>query len=127
MTGHSRSVRTVPFLPQGAGPALRRHAIEAAAAALAGVGLVGLAALVTYSSGDPSWNTASPLPPANLVGGAGAWLSDAGLQSFGYATAVPPLALIAWGWRLWARRSSNPAWPAPAGRSSRCATPARCT
>ena len=80
MTGHSRSLRTVPFLPQGTGAALRRHTIEAAAAALAGIGLVGLAALVTYSSGDPSWNTASPLPPANLVGGAGAWLADAGFD-----------------------------------------------
>ena len=110
MTGRSQGLRTVPFLPERARAGLRRHAIEAGAAGLAAAGLVWLTALASYSPGDPSWNTSSPLPAANLAGSAGAWLADAGLQTFGWATAVPALAMLAWGWRLWREQRLPAPW-----------------
>ena len=110
MTGRSQSLRTVPFLPQSARASLRRYAIEAGAAGLAAAGLVWLTALASYSPGDPSWNTSSPLPPANLAGSVGAWLADASRQTFGWAAAVPALALITWGWRLWREHRLPSPW-----------------
>ncbi len=110
MTGRSQGIRTVPFLPESTRASLRRHAIEAAAAGLAAAGLVWLTAIASYSPGDPSWNTSSPLPAANLAGSAGAWLADAGLQTFGWAAAVPALAMLAWGWRLWREQRLPSPW-----------------
>ncbi|MDP6953538.1 MAG: DNA translocase FtsK 4TM domain-containing protein [Alphaproteobacteria bacterium] len=110
MTGRSHGIRTVPFLPERMRASLRRHAIEAGAAGLAAAGLVWLTAVASYNPGDPSWNTSSPLPADNLAGSAGAWLADAGLQTFGWAAAVPALAMLAWGWRLWREQRLPSPW-----------------
>ncbi len=110
MTGRSQGIRTVPFLPESTRANLRRRAIEAGAAGLAAAGLVWLTAIASYSPGDPSWNTSSPLPAANLAGSVGAWLADAGLQTFGWAATVPALAMLAWGWRLWREQRLPSPW-----------------
>jgi S-DNA-T family DNA segregation ATPase FtsK/SpoIIIE len=89
------------LLPASAGAALVRRAAETTAVALAAAGLVMLAALATYTRADPSWNTASGGAVANVAGRAGAWLADALLQPFGVAAAVPAVALLVWGFRLW--------------------------
>jgi S-DNA-T family DNA segregation ATPase FtsK/SpoIIIE len=48
-------------------------------------GAVVLLSLATHRADDPSWNTASSEGAKNLLGGFGAALSDAVLQSIGYA------------------------------------------
>ena len=78
----------------------RRGLAGLAAMALAAAALALAATLLTYHPGDPSLNTATPQPAANLLGHPGAITADLLLQSFGLAAALPPLALLAWAWRL---------------------------
>ncbi|MBB2201884.1 DNA translocase FtsK [Gluconacetobacter tumulisoli] len=58
------------------------------------------AALWSYSPLDPSMNTASSQVPTNLLGIVGSYLADALLQNVGILSALPVLALAAWGWRV---------------------------
>ena len=72
---------------------------------VSGVGLLGLACVITlstlsYHSADPSWNRASDTEPQNLVGGLGASIADMLLQILGLASIMLCISLIAWGWRL---------------------------
>ena len=71
-------------------------------AALFALGLA--AALLSYDPADPSLNTASARPVSNLAGPAGAVVADILLQGFGYAAALPVLALLAWAFRLATQR-----------------------
>ncbi len=70
--------------------------------ALAGLAL--LLALLSHDPADPSMSTATSRAPVNLVGQVGASVSDLLLQGFGYAGAVPVVALLAWAFRLGAHR-----------------------
>ncbi|HUZ63375.1 MAG TPA: DNA translocase FtsK 4TM domain-containing protein [Acetobacteraceae bacterium] len=83
---------------------IRRRLAELGGLALGLVGLALLLALVSYHAHDPSFDTASGAPVRNLAGPAGAVLADLLLQGFGIAGALPALVLLAWGWRLGARR-----------------------
>ena len=67
---------------------------------LAVAALLLLLALISYTSHDPSLNTATSQRPSNLVGVAGAITADLLLQSFGVAALLPVMALVAWSWRL---------------------------
>ena len=69
---------------------------------LAGVAL--LVALVCYNPLDPSFNTATSLPPKNLAGPVGAIAADLLLQSFGLAAVLPSIAMLAWAWRIASHR-----------------------
>nr|WP_245704901.1 DNA translocase FtsK [Belnapia rosea] len=71
-------------------------------AALAGLGL--LVALASYDPADPSLSTATGRTPTNLAGPAGAVVADLLLQGFGWAGALPGLALLGWAWRLGTHR-----------------------
>ncbi|HUW81056.1 MAG TPA: DNA translocase FtsK 4TM domain-containing protein [Acidocella sp.] len=82
---------------------LRRRMSELAAVFCALAGLTLLLALVSYNSHDPSFDTVSTGPTANLAGPAGADLADLMLQGFGIAGFIPPLILLAWSYRLGAR------------------------
>ncbi|GAA0572580.1 FtsK/SpoIIIE family DNA translocase [Caenispirillum bisanense] len=82
---------------------------------LLGLGLVVVAgvvatALLTHTPGDPSWNTASDAEPVNALGRFGATLSDAALQGFGLAAALPLLAVLSWGVRLISGQHVSAAW-----------------
>ena len=110
MAGRSRTTRKMPLLPAGMSEFLRRRAIEMIGVTLAVCGLLGFAALATYVPGDTSWNTASDGTVSNLLGRGGAWLSDFGLQTFGLAALIPPLALLTWGWRLWSQFRIRGLW-----------------
>ena len=57
-------------------------------------------ALWSYDPRDPSANTASSQPPANLLGRSGAYMADFMLQDFGIVGMVAIFCLLAWGWRL---------------------------
>ena len=69
---------------------------------LAGVAL--LVALACYNPLDPSFNTATSLPPNNLAGPIGAIAADLLLQSFGLAAVLPSIAMLAWAWRIASHR-----------------------
>jgi len=82
----------------------RRHAAEMVGLTLGLVGLAILVALATYDPRDPSLNTATTRPAANLAGPLGAAFADILLQGFGLAAALPGIALLAWCWRIASRR-----------------------
>ena len=100
----------MPLLPAGMSEFLRRRAIEMIGVTLAVAGLLGFAALATYVPGDPSMNTSGDGPASNMLGLAGAKLSDLGLQTFGLGAVVLPLALLVWGWRLWSQFRITGLW-----------------
>jgi S-DNA-T family DNA segregation ATPase FtsK/SpoIIIE len=68
--------------------AVRRFAVRSWGAALIALSLAGAVALATHSPTDPSLNTAAGGPPANWLGSAGAYVSDALLLLFGLGSAL---------------------------------------
>ncbi|HET6521246.1 MAG TPA: DNA translocase FtsK 4TM domain-containing protein, partial [Geminicoccaceae bacterium] len=89
--------------------ALRRRGLQALGLALIAAAALIAVALWGYEPADPSWNQATDAAAANPLGGLGAHLADALLQSFGYAGYVVPFALACWGARLAAE--APPTWP----------------
>jgi len=70
-----------------------------------------LLALATYSSSDPSWNTASSVAkPHNWAGLVGAWLGDFLLQALGVSAFFLPLWLGGLGWTWMRSRPGGSAW-----------------
>jgi len=68
-----------------------------------GFGLLVLFSLVSYRTYDPSWNTAAGnVPPQNLGGYVGSYLSDLLLQTFGLAALLIPIGVFVLGWK-WIR------------------------
>ncbi|MFC7475406.1 DNA translocase FtsK 4TM domain-containing protein [Dankookia sp. GCM10030260] len=100
------SVSTAPlagvrrFASPAVKAAMRRRLFEVLGLACGLAGLALLVALASYDPTDPSLNTATTRRAANLVGPAGAVLADLLLQGFGWAAALPGVALLAWAWRL---------------------------
>jgi S-DNA-T family DNA segregation ATPase FtsK/SpoIIIE len=74
---------------------LRRFAVRSWGAVLLALSLAGAVALATHSANDPSLSTAAGGPPANWLGGPGAYASDALLLLFGLGCVlfVPVVAL----------------------------------
>ncbi len=71
------------------------------------LGIAGVAlglALCTYSSSDPSFDTATIGPVRNVAGHPGADVADLLFQWFGLAGALPSACLLAWAWRIASRR-----------------------
>jgi S-DNA-T family DNA segregation ATPase FtsK/SpoIIIE len=79
---------------------LRRRAMEMCGLLVAIVAIALGVALGSHNPADPSFNTATHGPTTNLAGPAGALVSDLLLQGFGFAAALPCLALLAWSFRL---------------------------
>jgi len=82
-----------------------RGQLHARLAELGGLGLLALAlaigvALWSYNPLDPSYDTATGAAPTNLLGGIGAFLSDALVQWVGIGSAIPIVVLLAWSWRV---------------------------
>ncbi len=98
------------LLPAGAGDFLRRRLRELGGLILIAAGGGLLAALLSFSPGDPSLNSASAAAVRNLLGPAGAYLSDALLQGFGLAAFLPSPVLVIWGWKLFRKRSVPRPW-----------------
>jgi len=88
------------YLPMGMRLFLARRFEEAAGAGLVALGLFGLAALMSWSSADPSLNNATGLPPQNWMGLPGAYISDILLQTLGLGALVLLVPPIVWGVRL---------------------------
>ena len=79
---------------------VRRRLAELCGVVLGLCGVALLVALASYNPRDPSLNTAASVRVTNLVGPAGAVLSDLLLQGFGLAGALPGMAMLAWAWRI---------------------------
>ena len=99
------SRRQTALLPPGIGDFLRRRMFE-----LSGLALVALAGLLvlslfSFDPTDPSLNTAGGGTVNNLLGYPGAVMSDIALQTFGLATGLIVVVLIAWGLRLIRRQA----------------------
>jgi S-DNA-T family DNA segregation ATPase FtsK/SpoIIIE len=101
---------TGAVFPAGTGDFLRRRVSEAGGFGLLAMGAFAGLALATYSPSDPSFNSAAPGEPKNLLGFAGASVADALLQTLGFAAAVPVLALLAWGWLFLRKRGPRRMW-----------------
>ncbi len=99
-----------PFLPQGVSDFLHRRAVEASGLAVLLTGIALLAAILSFSSNDPSLNKAVDAPVSNLMGPWGAVIADLGLQAIGVAAVLPGLILISWGCRVMTRRGLATLW-----------------
>jgi S-DNA-T family DNA segregation ATPase FtsK/SpoIIIE len=72
-------------------------------AVLIGLALAIGAALVSYTSSDPSLNTVTGGKAQNWIGAPGAWLADLAFQIIGYGAIILPVSLLVAGVRLLAR------------------------
>ena len=79
---------------------IRARSSEITALLLAGVGGVLAVSLVTYHSGDPSFNHLSTVNPRNALGFFGATIADILKQTTGWTSALLVLASFGWAWRL---------------------------
>jgi S-DNA-T family DNA segregation ATPase FtsK/SpoIIIE len=95
-----RSKRDSGLLPESAVLFLKKRALELVGLALLLAGPALLVACLSYNPGDPSLNSASAAPVANLLGLPGAYATDLLLQSLGLASGGLALILSAWGYRL---------------------------
>lgn len=83
------------------GPTPHKRLNEVLAFVFLFAGLGVMLSLISYSSLDPSWNTATSVTqPSNLLGRFGAHFSDLCFQVFGFSSFVLPalILLLAWKW-----------------------------
>ncbi len=118
MATSAKQVETGPFLPPSMVTALKRALWAVAGLGILSIGLAAIIALITYSSSDPSLNTATDSAVQNWLAAPGAIFADAMLQALGLAVVVPLFIVAAWGVRvmraetvswLWLRTVSIPA------------------
>ncbi len=104
MTVFSSGRSSGGFLPVAVGPFLRRRLHEVWGGLLLAAAFFIAAALLTYSPGDPSLNSAVQGGARNMLGTSGAYVADLLLQMFGLASAVPVLVLAVWGVQIFRQR-----------------------
>ncbi len=88
------------ILPPGGHDFLRNRAREILGMAMIAGAIWSSIAILGYSAGDPSLNSAGMVEPSNLLGISGAIAADLFLQSLGFACFVPVITLFVWGGRL---------------------------
>ena len=81
MMGASVAPRKTAILPEGGRDFLRRRMMELVGIAVTALGMMLLVAIFTFSTADPSLNHATGMPPNNLMGLPGAYVSDLLLQT----------------------------------------------
>ena len=110
MSAIDRSLDAVAFVSDHFRDILRRRLSELTGLALITLALLAAIALATWSVQDPSLSHANNGPVHNLLGTAGAIVSDLLMQLFGVAAValLLPVALI--GWRLLAHRPLGAKW-----------------
>ncbi len=99
------------FLPESLQAFVARRLVDCIALFFAGCAAFLFASLFTYSSSDPSWNTASENTGAriaNVGGESGAYLSDLLLQTIGYGGFCIAAGLMIWGYRVFKRQTVRP-------------------
>lgn len=106
--GGSRFLR---IFPESWGVYILERLHDACAIFVTLVSLAVLAALMSYTPADPSFNTAGSNDDIqNWMGAVGAHLSDILLQIFGVGAFVLPSGLLMWGWRMWKKEDFGPFW-----------------
>ncbi len=103
-------MRRTPFLPEAASRFLRRRAVQLAGLVVLAVAAVLALALISYTPGDPSFNTANSRGVANLASLPGAYTADLLLQAVGAAAALLVAILAAWAWALISCRCMRLLW-----------------
>jgi len=98
------------FMPPGLAAGLRRRTVQLVGLALLALGLAVVVALLSFNTGDPSFNRAAAGPARNLLGLPGAYLADLLLQTIGITGALFALVPAVWGWRLVTGRLLAPWW-----------------
>ena len=97
-------------LPQGAAEFLRSRFTEAIGLALMAAAAAAVAALASYTPGDPSFNSTGDGVSGNLLGAAGAYGADIMIQALGAAAVAPALVIAAWGWRMVRKSGVSIVW-----------------
>ncbi|MCK6418295.1 MAG: DNA translocase FtsK 4TM domain-containing protein [Alphaproteobacteria bacterium] len=83
---------------------IARRFVDALALMLIATGCALVLALLSYSSADPSWNTAAASTTvANWMGSAGAWVADALIQFLGASSFFLAAVMMFWGVRIYQR------------------------
>ena len=98
------------ILPDGTIEFFRRRLKEAGGLILMTLSLAFIAALVTFTPSDPSFNTAATGPLQNLLGAFGAYTADILLQTFGLASLIPLIVCLSWGWKILTKKSIHLFW-----------------
>jgi DNA segregation ATPase FtsK/SpoIIIE, S-DNA-T family len=98
------------ILPESVTEFLKRRISEIVGLSLGMCGLLLLVALLSYSPGDPSFNSAADSGPGNLLGMAGAYMSDLLLQALGIVGAAPALVLAVWGVQTMRKHPPSMIW-----------------
>ncbi len=110
MARTSTKTERTPLLPPGAKDFLIRRSIEVLGILLGALALVLSITLISYTPGDPSLNSATPHAVQNLMGPAGAYVTDLMMQSFGIVCALPVLVLFTWAWRIASKQMVSNLW-----------------
>jgi DNA segregation ATPase FtsK/SpoIIIE, S-DNA-T family len=98
------------ILPESVIEFLKRRISETVGLVLCLGGLLLAVALISYAPGDPSFNSAGDSGPSNLLGLAGAYISDLLLQSLGITGIAPALVLTVWGVQTVRRHPPSLVW-----------------
>ena len=96
----SRSHVLTPNDAQNLRRFLHRNLKGAAGLAMISVAAALAAALATWSIGDPSFSHATDAAVENVLGFAGAALSDLLMQCLGLTSILLPVSIAVWGWRI---------------------------
>lgn len=102
--------KSISLLPNGSTEFLYRLAIKVGGCLLLAIAVLGSLALSTYSAGDPNFNHSTETPASNLLGTAGAHVSDLLLQTIGLASVALLLGFVAWAWRITSQRGLKWGW-----------------
>src|SRR5688572_796505 len=93
---------STPLLPEPVAAFLKRRLWEGLGLALIITSALCLVALISYDSGDPSFNTGTggDVPVQNFLGKPGAYVADGLLQSLGMTAGFIPVILAIWGFQV---------------------------
>ena len=92
-------------MPAGVGAFMHRRLHEVLGGVLLAVAFFMAGALITYTPGDPSLNSAVQADARNMLGISGAYVADLLLQVFGLVSAVPVLVVAVWGVQIIRKRA----------------------
>ncbi len=92
--------KKAPLLPEGFKIGVVNLLVMASGILIIAISALMLISLFTYSSGDPSFNTANAHTPSNWLGLPGAYLADFLIQGLGVASAFLILVVFEWGYKI---------------------------
>ncbi|HIJ46373.1 MAG TPA: cell division protein FtsK, partial [Rhodospirillaceae bacterium] len=104
---HAKSTK---IFPAGTTDFLRRRLYEGFGIGLLIAAAALMVAMISYTAGDPSMNSAGGGAARNLLGTGGAYVADALLQTLGLAGVAPILVLAAWGWKMLRKHPVSLPW-----------------